>query len=349
MPEILDKDVFNVSAPMALAKLIRNVQTDKKSYPLTYDTKPLDDEFAKYISYFAEQLKEAVYKKNSQKIYTYITALALTGHSKVFSVFEPYLEGKQNITKSQRTLMVDGLFHLFRTYPALTRSILSKIYSNARDDDEIRTAAFYALIKTNPPLLTFLRLAEFTNYDRSTKVNSAVVTTLNSLTKLKRVPDIAFKARLARKLLKKRTLDFSSTFGYFADTNKENAFLKNSYFEIIKSGEFEHVQGGLYAVNDYLKLFQLRFGYTISNMKELKDLIKSYYNLLVPSKERMRKRTIAEEIASALDIKSYPQEPLEGYAFFESKYDSLLYPFDKDSTKKDVKSKYKFYFKELNF
>nr|AUG84084.1 vitellogenin [Polyrhachis vicina] len=334
-PELLDIDIFNVSAPIAFAKLIRNVQLDKRNYPVKYRLP--NDDFAKYISYLAKQLKEAVYKEDNTKIRTYIAAVATTSHPQILSVFEPYLEGKQNITKLQQTHMIDGLFYLFRTYPALTRAILSKIYSNVRRDDETRIAAFYALIKTNPPLLTFLRLAQFTNYDTSTKVNSAVVSTIHSLTKLKRVPNVAFKARLARKLLKKNIFGSPTSFGYFVDSDKENAFLQNLYLETIKSGEYEHVQAGLYAVNDYLKLSHFRFGYAVSNIKEMRDFFISYYNLLVPNKQRMPKRTIAEEIASALDIKSYPHVPLEGYAFLDSKYDLLIYSFDEDSIKRDVK------------
>lgn len=159
----MDKEVFNISAPIAFAELIRSAHDEilsTRKYPSNSLGRITNEDLETYISYFAEQLREAIQKNNMQQIHTYIVALRNTGHPKMLSVFEPYLEGKQAITKCQRTMMVTGLSSLARTHSSLARSVLAKIYFNTRENDEIRVAAFYSLIRTDPPLNTYMRMAQ---------------------------------------------------------------------------------------------------------------------------------------------------------------------------------------------
>lgn len=354
MPETMDKDGFNISAPIAFAELIRTAQDDKRRYPLNSYGRTMitNEDLEMYISYFAKQLKEAVQKNNRQRVHTYITALSRTGHPKMLSVFEPYLEGKEPVSKCQLRMMVIGLSRLARTYPALARSVLAKIYLNTRDNDEIRVAAFFSLIKTDPPLLTYMRMAQFTNYDRSPLVNSAVRSTIRSLAMLRdaRARNIASKARLARELLNKKSIDSLNSIGYYVDTDNEDTSLRSFYVETTGSGKTDvnYVHVGLNVVNDYLKLFNFRFGYGVSDIKQILDFLYGYYNLLLPKQEK-QKRTLVEELMRALNMELKRIEPLEGYLFSDSKYETQFYPFDKSSLERDISRKYKFYFKEFYF
>ncbi|EFN64902.1 Vitellogenin [Camponotus floridanus] len=337
-PETMDKDVFNVSAPIAFAELIRSAQERKRYSPnsLGYVT---DEDLETYISYFAKQLKEAIEKNDRQRVHTYIVALSYTGHPKILSVFEPYLEGKQAITKCQRTMMVTGLSSLARIYPALARSVLSKIYMNTREDDEIRVAAFYSLIRTDPPLVTYMRMAQFTNFDRSPQVNSAVSTTIKSLASLKqaRAQNIAIKARIARELLKRNYVHSLNSIAYYADTDNEDSILRSFHVETMGRAKTDvnYMRVGINMVNDYLKLFNFRFGYGVSDIRQIMNVFNEYYNQLLP-KPDLRERSLIEELVNALNIKPLPVEPFEGYIFSDSKYETQFYPFDKNSFERDI-------------
>lgn len=354
MPEMMNREFLNVSAPLAFAELIRNVQNDKKNYPVdSYGRMRLsNDELEKYISHLARQLREAVQKDNSLRIHTYITALSFTSHPKILSVFEPFLEGKQRISDCQRVTMVLGLARLLKTYPKLTRSILYKIYSNTNEDDQIRVAAFYSIIKTDPPLPIYMRIAQFTNYDRSTRVNSAVTSVIRSLANLKSMnaQNIALKARLARKLLINKHYTLPNSKGYYADSDNKNDMIRSTYFATIgkESDESDYAEAGLYIVNDFIRLNNFRFGYGMSDFKQVWDFFDSYYTMF-DSKQESQKKTPVEEIMRALDMKPFVRKQLEGYIFSSTKYETRFYPFDKDTLQRVIDRKYKFHFKEFYF
>lgn len=353
-PEMMNRELLNVSAPLAFAELIRNVHNDKRNYPVdTYGRMRLsNDELEKYIFHFARQLREAVQKNNTLRIHTYITALSFTSHPKILSVFEPYLEGKQRLSDCQRMTMVLGLSRLFRTYPKLTKSVLYKIYSNTNEDDQIRVAAFYSIIKTNPSLPTFMRIAQFTNYDRSTQVNSAVTSVIRSLANLKsrNAQDIALKARLVRRLLINKHYTFPISKGYYADSDNENDLVRSVYFATIGKGsdESNYAEAGLYIANDFIRLNNFRIGYGVSDFRQLWKLLDSYYSIFDPQQES-RKRTPVDDIMRALDIKPLSREQLEGYIFSSTKYETVFHPFDNDTLQRAIDRKYKLHFKELYF
>lgn len=63
----------------------------------------------KYIPYFDRRLKEGVKDSDSNKIRTMITALGNLAHPRILSVFEPYLEGRQSMSRFQRLTIVVAL------------------------------------------------------------------------------------------------------------------------------------------------------------------------------------------------------------------------------------------------
>lgn len=138
-----------------------------------------------YIPYLAQQLRQAVKAEDSHKVQVYVRALGNMAHPKILRVFEPYLEGKEPMTDFQRTLVVVSLNKLAKVHPKLARSVLYKTYANTGEAYQVRVAAVYNLMKTNPPASMLQRMAEFTNQDPSNQVRSAVKSAIESASQLK--------------------------------------------------------------------------------------------------------------------------------------------------------------------
>ncbi|KAK9500939.1 hypothetical protein O3M35_002099 [Rhynocoris fuscipes] len=173
---------LNTSALISFTDLVRRAQVNKdiahNRYPVhsfgrlapKYDRAVVEQ----YIPYLEQQLKKAVQQGDSPRIQTYIRALGNTAHPKILAVFEPYLEGQQQMSEFQRFTMVASLDKLIKVNASLARSVLFKIYQNSGEAPQVRVAAVMQLMKTNPPRQILQRMAQHTNYDHSRQVNAAV-------------------------------------------------------------------------------------------------------------------------------------------------------------------------------
>lgn len=178
---------------MAFTNLLRMSHVDKNTqhnrYPVhvygDLNTKQERQEVWKqYIPYLDQQLKQSIEQGESPKIQLFIRALGNIAHPKILQVFEPYLEGQKQITEYQRTLIVVSLDKLSHLFPRETRPVLYKIYQNQAEVYQVRVAAVYNLMKTNPPPSMLQRMAESTHEDVSTQVRSAVKSAIQSAASL---------------------------------------------------------------------------------------------------------------------------------------------------------------------
>lgn len=76
--------------------------------------------------------------------------------------------------------MIASLSEMARVYPKYVRPVMFKIYQNTGEKPEIRVASVMQLMKTNPPPQLLQRIAQFTNYETSKQVNSAVKSAIES-------------------------------------------------------------------------------------------------------------------------------------------------------------------------
>lgn len=155
------------------------------------------------IPYLSHKLNLASQNEDSEKMLAYIRALGNLGHPAILNVFEPYLEGKMPTTEFQRLAIVVALNQLSDNYPKLARAVLYKIYQNSADRDEVRAAAVFAIMRTNPPASMLQRMAGMTNAEQSVNVASAVKTALESAADLYNHDDqeLSENAQAAIKLL----------------------------------------------------------------------------------------------------------------------------------------------------
>jgi Lipoprotein amino terminal region len=187
--EVESQSFLYDSATLAFTNLVRKVyfnsQERHNQYPVHIVGKLASSKFrawviGKYIHSLTQKLHEAFNKGSSHKIQVYIRALGNVAHPKILAAFEPYLEGKRSATLFQRLQMVIALDHLAITYPKNARSVLYKIYQNYGDAQEIRVAAVYQLMRSQPSVDILQRMAEDTNIDPHEGVNSAIKSAIQS-------------------------------------------------------------------------------------------------------------------------------------------------------------------------
>lgn len=303
-----------------------------------------NDVAEQYIPYLEKQLKQGYLENNSVKIQTYITALGKTGHPKIISVYEPYLEGTKPSSKFQRLLMVASLSTLARIQPKLVGPIFYKLYFDTREDNEIRALAVHQYITTNPPLITLQRIAKYTYYDKSEDVNSVVRSTIESIANKERSKwqDLASKARSVRNLL--NTSNYTTSLGYYKDI--ENWFFKELYLQTVAGNDNSvpaFLRLGVNTILDYLEQPTVEAGYATSNIRQLfyklDNINWNEWNEGKANKGSMQK-SLVDELVQALKIKSEPLNKLEGNVFVNTPYGFLFYPFDSNTLEAIPNGKY---------
>lgn len=278
----------------------------------------------------ARKLNKAFQENSSQKIQTYVMALGAIGHPKILSVFEPYLEGREQATDFQRTLMVASLGKLAENFRKLARSVLYKIYLNTKESHEVRCTAVFLLMKTNPPLSMLQRMAEFTNYDTNKHVNSAVKSTLMSFAELDSPEhqELAQKCQTAASLLTEDDFSFQFSHGYISDSVDNDKNIVSQIIANYVGSDDSYIPRAI-----YLALFS-SFGDFSTPPTEFITMISSVRPVLdmafgSNNGGHNSGRSAAEKIAEQLNIIPEEASPLEGNLLYKSKFMTRFIPFDK--------------------
>ena len=223
--EVQHQHFLNTSAALSFTNLARKAfvsnSTAYNRFPLHVfgALKPKREQpvVQQYIPYFARNLKEAVSREDSPKINTMIYALGNLAHPRILNVFEPYLEGKEGMTHFQRLTIVTALNKLAKAYPKVARPVLFRIYQNTGEATELRVAAVFQIMKTNPPAQLLQRMAQFTNDDQDLQVVSAVKSAIKTAAYKLNDPDqmeLQMNAQAAVNLLSTKEMpkEFSKKF-----------------------------------------------------------------------------------------------------------------------------------------
>ncbi|XP_044741123.1 vitellogenin-like isoform X2 [Chrysoperla carnea] len=214
--QVKSQKYLNETAILATSDLVRiafvNYQHEKSRSLKSF--RKLSSELTKYnfitkeyIPYLSQMLQEAQQNDDSKKIQVCIRALGNVAHPQILSVFKPYLEGERPLTDFQRLLMVVAMDHLVYTYPKEARSVLYKIYSNTGDSTQVRTAAVFQFMRTQPPASMLQRMAEYTHVEPSKHVRCAIKSSIEAASRLKghQHTELAANARSAIKMLNPET------------------------------------------------------------------------------------------------------------------------------------------------
>lgn len=136
------------------------------------------------LPWYVQQLTQAFDRNDTQNIHVYIRALGNVGDQHVLEAFEPYLENKKPASVVQRVHMILALDLMVKTNPLAVRAVTYKIAENLAEDEEVRVAAVYQLMRTNPSAVMLQRMAINTKVDRAHYVNAAVKSVIETASEL---------------------------------------------------------------------------------------------------------------------------------------------------------------------
>lgn len=296
------------------------------------------------IPYFAELLKESVQKQDAPNTLYAIRALGNIGHSDVLKVFEPYFDGKIRVTNFQRLAMVLALDKCAVVHPKTARTIYTKIYQNKGETHEIRSAAVFALMTTNPSAAQLQRMAEETNYEKNNDVRAAVRSAIESAARLT-TPDmleLAEKAKSAMSLLKPEQIGVQYSRTHMRDhvvREMEASYVQTSSYIVSKdsfipSGVFLMTRGNLGGFKR-----RSEFQATVSSVEELynffNDKLKSNQTNNQPTDneknddENEDNNWTGTKILNLLNMKANKADKLEGQLLLNIMNSRRFVSFDK--------------------
>jgi len=338
---VQQQEFVNKVAPLAFSELVRNAQVHKKhsqnTYPI-YNFGKLDPETDKavtenYIPYLEKQLHKCIKEGDNAQAQAYIVALGNFGHPKILRVFEPYLEGQQKVSTYLRTLMVSSLRSLIKRYPEVVAPVLYKVYLNQQESHDVRCLAVHLYMLTDPPLVTMLRMAKYTHYDKSNEVSAAVKSSIISLSKWNQ-PEFAHltqKARSARKLLTSKKFFTTDSRGIFMDTtimqivgSKDSVMPKHFYVQTQNFGSVAKT------------VVEAEYG--VSCVRPLLDMFEK--------PEVHHESAWLDNLRQTLGMQPRTAEQVEGHVRLSTVFGTSFYPFDQQSIENFVSREYPdFYFK----
>lgn len=337
-----------MTALLALTRFLNMAQVNNRTAHLNYPVNSfgrLADRNSRIvvdevIPYLSKQLSDAVEKGDAPNVLVYVRALGNLGHSAVLSVFEPYLEGKVIVSDFQRLAMVIALDNYKLSYPKSARSVFYKIYQNAGERHELRVAAVFELILTQPDAAMLQRMAEQTIEEPNPHVRAAVVSALETAAYLKapQWAELAANAKAAIKLLPKEKLGLQYSRTDLRDyvANELNAMYGYQLSWIV--GEDALLPSGLFLRTEKnLGGFKHRSEYQamVSSIERLTSVLSGQYdtsNLHGSSNKNDKKNNASkwstEKIAQMLNIQMNEAEQMEGQIMFTFMNSKRFFTFD---------------------
>lgn len=275
----------------------------------------------KYLQFLTEQLKKSVEEKNSGKITLFTLAIGKTNHRKILSIFKPYLEGNTPLSTHQRTWMVASLSGFAKTWPEIARSVLYKIYMNTMEDYEVRCAAVYLIMQTNPPVGVLQKMADNTKYDRSKHVSAIVKAAIMATAELEGNDELSRSAKAAIPLLNPQIEEIQ--LASYIKANLEPKHLDDILDLMNIPNEHTHTIG---LFGD----FSSSFSEQSTKFRILFSQIQNIFNDFTSKNKSEHKnfKFSPENIAKMLGIKPENAKISEGLLFLENEMTTLFVTLD---------------------
>merc|ERR1712001_803835 len=155
----------------------------------------------KYIPYLVDQLHSA---RTEVERVSVIMSLGTLGHESVISILLPYVEGKSS--PLEQRMAIYALTPLAYEHSGLLLPISSAIVYNPTEEKTVRIAALTMLLRTQPSLVHFQKLATSTWFEKDIEFQKFVYSTLKSLSEIEVTEQPSFKTSLYHNSLKAKVV-----------------------------------------------------------------------------------------------------------------------------------------------
>nr|XP_023016640.1 vitellogenin-like [Leptinotarsa decemlineata] len=334
-PQVQSEWPLNDTALLSFTDLIRRVyfeeQFSDNQYPVKTFGKFRSKEGENFVEeevipYLRTHLNEAIAQAETHKIHAFIRAIGNTGHPYILTIFEPYLEGRKQISQFQRFLMIISLEKLVMTHPKLVLPVLVKVYQNPGETPEVRMAAVYQIMRCSPKPEVLQMMASYTNTDPQERVNAAVKSSIESAARLEgpEFHTLSYAAQTALPLLTKKV--YNLQFGANHLRSYVDEELKMSYKQNAQSFGSDDAllpKGFRYTLRENLNGMKTRLGNVQSFVSSTEELLhvfaKHYANYERKEKEQEEQFPVQQRypwssayINDILYLKPAEREQLEG-------------------------------------
>lgn len=265
----------------------------------------------KWIPYLLKDLEQTQewYRRND-----IIVSLGLLPSQDLIGKLVPFLEGKfqgQPVPQMTRLLALWSLSNVAVQQPQVMEPIYFAIYSNPAESTEMRISAFNALLKLNPTIPTFHKIASRTWTEQDKEVLRAVNTALATLSSESYIRSVSFnldvtnlakKAKLIYPLIKKTQggifLVSASLFG--ADYLPKLDTGYETISEWIASKKSFLPRDVYFQVTYFLSQYQFNFIQTGYRLEGIENMYRKVAQLITPTKPGQSVQEQTEEIAKQL-------------------------------------------------
>lgn len=352
---------MNTTAGIAFASYLFRAQAHKKvtnNYYPVESYAQLADHDSKFVNqevvpYYSEILEQAVNNKDAPTILYAVRALGNLANENTPKVFEQYLNGKTQVTDFQRFTMVLALDKYAAAHPTSARVILYQLYQNKGETSEVRSAALFQFMRTNPSASYLQRIAEETNTEENRDVRSAARSAIESAARLQnpQQSELARNARAALNSLKPEQLgvQYSRTYLHDYVVREMDASYQKQCSYIMEKSSFMPSAILTETIGDIggFKQHSL-FQAIVSSVSQLVDSLQSTWKL-AKSNENSQSNAdediiadnsndeysplTADKIIKLLKGKPGQNKPLEGQLLFEAVYGNRYIAFDEHTLK----------------
>lgn len=216
---------------VGFGSLLRRASVDRKDsaglYPSHLYGRPATvNQSLLFLTQMQARLEAAFAAADYPAIQLYSRAIGNVAHPRIISIFEPYIDGRENATDLQRLCMVASLDMVSKVHQEEAREFLYRVYGNSTYPSELRVAAVMHLMKTSPPAEMLQRMALMAGVETDSQVSSAVHSSIRTAAKLTspRSQILAKNARAALGLLpqKEPGYEYSKHYIRAFETKEQN-------------------------------------------------------------------------------------------------------------------------------
>merc|ERR1712033_146927 len=319
-PVITRHEVLKANAELSFATLINRACIDStrvSRFPVfvygEFCNAQTSTLVSKYIPYLVDQLHSA--RSEVEKV-SVIMALGTLGHESVIPILLPYIEGKSSPLEQRMALY--ALTPVALEHTELLLPVCSALVFNPTEEKTVRIAALTMLLKLQPSLVNFQKLATSTWFEKDIEFQKFVYSTIKTLSEIELTEqpslrtslyDNSMKAKVVLPLVKPVPTVLSSTLKYFTAEwlkDLEVGYHVNAGYST--TGVMKHVYGKLEYFLEQLEFTPIELCLHMQGTGKIVEIINRVFGTEIETRMHPEWRSIY----SSLNIRPTEETPFIG-------------------------------------
>merc|ERR1712121_17560 len=319
-PVITRHEVLKANAELSFATLINRACIDStrvSRFPVfvygEFCNAQTSTLVSRYIPYLVDQLHSA--RSEVEKV-SVIMSLGTLGHESVIPILLPFIEGKS--TPLEQRMAIYALTPVALEHTELLLPVCSALVFNPTEEKTVRIAALTMLLKLQPSLVNFQKLATSTWFEKDIEIQKFVYSTLKTLSEIELTeqPSLrtslyhnSMKAKVVLPLVKPVPTVLSSTLNYFTAEwlkDLEVGYHVNAGYST--TGVMKHVYGKLEYFLEQMEFTPIELCLHMEGAGKLVEIINRVFGTEIENRIHPEWRSMI----SSLNIRPTEETPFIG-------------------------------------